>query len=399
MQEERNPLFPWEMLNTVVGGVSAIDVPRLHLVTPADAEDFLECYGFTFSNPTDRTEMERIRLEAITFINQELLVDENHLVLPPQLVAEEDLRQVLLWASGDSTTQIQRWSCSLLRVMHTLVHCHAHFNERYGDEILSQILARFEPHIHETDDGLVLGEGVQAVPLAKFEVKHGKALHSLAIKLMQKAENVATDIFDRVGVRFVTKRRFDALLVVRYLRVANLIMFANIKPSRSRNTLINLSRFRSELEELDDSVLGDRDRMEELRERVESASFPGPPQPGINPHSASEYHAIQFTCRQQIRVDDHSVRSIEKTLGALRKEHPESNSLITQLMRTLKPQKEIRFFFPFEVQVLDEETYRMTRTGRAAHDVYKARQRRTVKKRVLRSLWNEGVTSGFKPVV
>jgi len=387
------------MLNTVVGGVSAIDVPRLHLVTPTDAEDFLECYGFKFANPADRIEMERLRLEAITFINQELLVDEPHLVFPPQLVAEEDLRQILLWASGDTTTQIQRWSCSLLRVMHTLVHCHAHFNERYGDEIRTQILARFEPHVHETSDGLVLGKGVQAVPLAKFEVKHGKPLHSLAIKLMQKAENVATDIFDRLGVRFVTKRRFDALLVVRYLRVANLIMFANIKPSRSRNTLINLSRFRAELEELDDTVLADPVRMKELRDRVERMPFPGPPQPGINPHSASEYHAIQFTCRQQIRVEDHSLRSVEKSLVALRKKHPESKKLIAELKRSLAPQKEIHFFFPFEVQILDEETYGMTRTGRASHNVYKARQRRTVKKRVLRSLWNEGATSGFKPVV
>ena len=71
----------------------------------------------------------------------------------------------------------------------------------------------------------------------------------------------------------------------------------------------------------------------------------GPPagDPERNRYSDAAYHSMQFTCRQRIRVTDE----------AGQRQH---------------------FFFPFEVQVLDEASFRISREGFASHEEYKRRQ-------------------------
>lgn len=347
--------FPWETLRAVVGGLSAIDVPHLHLADVEAAERFLECYGFDWSRSSHREELEALRASAVEFIEEELLESGEHVL--PAVRDEEDVRALLVWASSATGTKRQLWSCAVLRVAHTLAHSRSYFNEKYGDEIRRQILARFEPHLSMNEEGLLLGDSIH---LADFEVKATKPVTSVAMKLLHKVENVAEDIFDRVGVRFVTHERFDTLLVVKYLREHNVFMFANVKPSRARNTLIDLDWLETFMSALDRAVdageIGEGDRIDYLREAVRNQEYPEPPQPGYNPYSAASYHALQFTCRQMIRVPDDTGRG------------------------------EIRFFFPFEVQVLDEESYHLSRSGFAAHDLYKARQRDAVRRRVLGSL-------------
>jgi uncharacterized protein (TIGR04562 family) len=148
-------------------------------------------------------------------------------------------------------------------------------------------------------------------------------------------------------------------LVVQYLRQKNVVMFANIKPSRSRNTLIDINWLRDEIDRLDrgEEALERSQRVKRLRESLAVRPFPSSNQPFTNRFSSVDYHSIQFTCRQQIRVRD--MLADERQGG------------------------EMRFFFPFEVQVLDAESYQMSRDGLASHEVYKRRQRREVQRRVM----------------
>lgn len=377
------PLFTWETLNTIIGGVSAIDIPRLHTPTPAAAEDFLRSYGFDVNDEADRAEISRLRGEAVALID-EVLLPGSAVSMPNRIREQRDLRQIMVWASATQDGERQRWSCALLRVVHTFAHCQSYFNLHFGRQIRAQILARFEPHLHKNDRGWRLGSGPDAVDLVRFEVKHGKELRSLAIKLLQKYENVATDIFDRVGVRFVTHRRFDALLVVRYLRAHNLVMFANIKPSRSRNTLIDIEAIRADLESLTEADYAQPTRLEALRERVDGLPFPGGPMPGINPHSSSAYHAIQFTCRQHIRVANPYAPESLAVLDDIDSSPVDE----TQSVRALRDaiDEEIGFFFPYEVQILDQQAYDMSHYGRASHAVYKRRQLDAVRRRVMGAL-------------
>lgn len=343
--------FPFEILRLFVSGHSAIDIPKLLLNDVSETEAFLECYGYDWFNPEHREELENVRRESVSFIQEALLGEEGDPRIPDEVRDQKDVRELLVWAS-DPDHEYQRWACAILRVGHTYAHAHSYFNERFGPTIRHQIFSRFEQHLVRVDGDIFLGVD-EKIPLANFYAKPSKPISSVMMKLLHKAENVAADIFDRVGVRFLTRERFDALLVVKYLREHNIVMFANVKPSRSRNTLIDIDWLEKELEEID---VTDPSALETIREATRHTEYPGPPVPSYNPYSAAEYHSIQFTCRQLIRTAD---------------------------SETGEP---VRFFFPFEVQILDVASFEASRKGYAAHDLYKARQREAARQRVLGSL-------------
>ena len=341
--------FPFEILRSFVAGQTAIDIPQM-LLGSDETEAFLECYGYDWHNPEHREEIENVRSESVSFIEEVLLGDPGDPELPDVVRNQTDVRELLIWASNPDHEH-QRWACGILRVGHTYAHCHSYFNERFGPTIRRQIFSRFEEHLLRDENGdIFLGEE-ERIPLANFEAKSSKPVRSVMMKLLHKAENVATDIFDRIGVRFITRERFDALLVVKYLRQHNVVMFANVKPSRSRNTLIDLEWLETELEAINDTT--DPNALATLRKKVAASEYPGPPHPSYNLYSGAEYHSVQFTCRQLIRsIDTHTGEAV-------------------------------RFFFPFEIQILDEESFAKSRSGYASHELYKARQRDAVRKRVL----------------
>ncbi len=352
----------WDDLLATLGGRSTIDAPRLSVGTVAQAAAYLECYGFRWSSESDRKLVERLRRSAIKLIEQELLAADERVL--PAVRRQRDVPQLMLWASERSGEPRALWSCSLLRGMHALAHCQRHFNDRYGAEIREQIFGRFSPHLQMHESGqLTLGRGADAIELSNFDLRPTKELHSVALKLLHKSENVAVDVFDWVGLRFVTKERFDTLLVIKYLRENHVINFANAKPTRTKNNLIDLQWLREEVGELDRRLAaGELDqarRLELLRRRVRQRPYPSASTPfSENPFSAMGYHAIQLTCRQMIRI-----RARSGPGRALR--------------------EGIRFFFPFEIQLLDEESYWESVKGHAAHDQYKLRQREAVRQRVL----------------
>lgn len=395
-------LFPWETLEAIIGGRSAIDVPRLQVYNEQEATDFLRNYGFDFHLEAHRKEIKILREMAIQFVEEALINDEPHLTVPEPIRDVEDTRELLIWASRRDKSVLQRWSCSVLRIMHTLAHGPSYFATRFGEQIRSQVLARFSAHIFDGEDGMTLGMGEEGIPLVHFNVKKTKHPHSVTVKLLHKPENVAADVFDHIGVRFVTRDRLDALLVVKYLRENNVFMFANVKPSRSRNTLIDTDWLRKQTknilsqheslsaEELDtpESHLRERHQIRALRLALEALPYPAPPERSSNPYSSRRYNSIQFTCRQMIRVANPYLTSVTTKLSDYDTAVP--NMAVRTLLQDLHKEEEIRFFFPFEVQIMDQISYEQSRSGEAAHDQYKARQRNAVKQRVLGTLLTEG---------
>lgn len=329
-------LFPFETLRAIVGGTSAIDVSGLQVQDLAAAEDFLECYGFRWDDPVERAELERLRVQALDFMEECLLDPEER--VPARVADEVDVRRLLLAVS--EPRRPAPWACGLLRVMHTLAHAQSDFSTHFADQIEAQVLGRFEGWIHRGDDGIFLGE----IPLESFEARARKELPSVVMKLLHKPENVAAAVFDRIGVRFVTRRRLDALLVVRFLRRHNVFMFANVKPSRSKNTLVDLARL--------EAVIGEFSDTDALAAEVERWPFPDADGDPSNPYSSRAYHAIQFTARQRVRVTDAHGQTF-------------------------------RFFFPFEIQVFDAASLQEAQRGYASHTEYKERQRQAARVRVL----------------
>jgi uncharacterized protein (TIGR04562 family) len=374
--------IPWDTMETMIAGKSGIDVPRLHVRNLEDAREFIEGYGYDWENPAHRRELEALRAESIDFIETHLLFDEPHLTLPDAIRQQDDLRRLLLHASAGPSDPKQRWACNVLRVMHTFAHCGSYFQEQYEQQIRVQIGDRFRSHVHTDDSGqLWLGRGPESIPLAGFELRGRKSRTSLAMKLLQKAENVSADVFDWVGVRFITRERFDALMVARYLRVNNVIMFAHVKPGRSRNTLVDTDRVRHEMSELEDMLRAGRiaryEMLGELRRRVRNHPYPRPPVPSYNPYSSVAYHSIQFTCKQQIRIRNPHLHALGRVI-----ENDNRTSLVTRVLDRMGVQTEVQFFFPYEVQILDGESWDRSRHGLASHREYKERQRWAVKRRL-----------------
>ena len=367
---------PWRALKAIVGGQSAIDEPALEVNSVEGCQVLLESYGFDWERATHRAEIEQLRRRALLFLREDLIADDLPLEVPAWLHEEPDIRKLMVLASRRPADEAQRWSCALLRLMHTIVHCDSYFNQRFGEQIREQILARFKPHVMGRGETLRLGDGELCVPLTQFEIKNVKPWRSVTMKLLHKPENVAADVFDRVGVRFVTTERFDALLVMRYLRSHYVVLFANVKPSRSRNTLIDFDRLRENQLLLDElrarGRLTDKQYLAALRECVRDTPYPRQSDSAHNPFSAVDYHSIQFTCRQLIRIRETDATMLSGAYPAIGKAAVSGG--------------EVRFFFPYEVQIMDQRSYEISRSGLASHDVYKRRQRDAVRRRVLGAL-------------
>ncbi|WP_444996290.1 TIGR04552 family protein [Aliikangiella sp. IMCC44359] len=236
---------PWKStsVRTALEGRSFIDSKKIHIHTEKDANDFIESYGFRLDDLDDLRELQSIQTEAIDLIKSELLL--SHEKIPKTLVQQTNISQYLLIASGHGKKSEAPWAGSILRVMHTLIHSHSYLNDIYHDVIREQIFDRFEEKVKETNGETYFGP----IKLEKLEFRKAKTRRSVAMKLLHKAENVAADIFDWIGIRFITQHRVDVIDLLAFLRNEHIITFANIKPSRSRNTLIDLDWFDQKLKE------------------------------------------------------------------------------------------------------------------------------------------------------
>lgn len=400
--------FSPEDFDVLVRGRSIIDT-RLGLSstpmrTAEDVDQFVRSYGYDLSNPIEKAEILGNFHEAISFIRRFFLQPENseglRLEVPRKILEMTDVRELFLMANlsypgqveDTQGVQLKNWACSLLKVIHTIAHVDKDLRSSHFSEIQKQIFDRFYKVLHRDDEGaLYLGDSPDdplRVNLLKLETKPKKARESILLKLLHKPEHVAEDIFDRVGLRFITHTRLDALRVVKYLKDKLIVVSANIKPSRSRNTLIDLAALRAQLDPLLRKLDQGEISEQELCDQLEEVARPdlGSQE---NVHTSSSYRAIQFTCRQLIKLrnplfDD--VREL-KNLAKAASLREEVTRVIDRIdLKYL--QREMKFFYPFEIQVMDQVSAEENERGRSAHSEYKKAQIQTAMKRVMGSFFD-----------
>ena len=394
--------FRPDVLDIIIGGKSSIDSnDGFQVQSLSEAHDFIKSYGYDLENPIEKAEVLGNFHEALNFIRKHFLQPENpdglKLEIPRKILELSDIRELFLMVSFNYPSQasdsqgkaLKNWACSILKVMHTISHIDKDVRTSYFPDIQKQIFDGFYKLIHRDSEGnLFLGETETdplRVELVAFETKPKKSRNSMILKLLHKPENVAEDIFDRVGIRFVTKTPLGALRVVKVLKDKMVVMPPNIKPSRSRNTLIQIDGFRTHLGEW--LVQAERQEIseEELTAQLEKTVTPPYVNPE-NPHSSEFYRAIQFTCRQLIKLHNPVYDHLKelKTLGRSKPGHEELLKTIDRI--ELKHiQREIRFFYPFEVQIMDRLSAEENERGRSAHSEYKRAQMATALKRVMGS--------------
>ena len=385
--DDRRHDFSWDTLRLLLEGFSPVDLESLAITSRQEAVDFISAYGYDLSDPRENEEAEGIHREAISFITHYLCpaIDEDSadLEIPDEIRAPGQLAELLLYSSNTSDPVVRAWACAVLRVMHTISHANLAARTPYFREVQEQILGPFMQHIYpSSDEPESLGRGPSSVPLKAAFFKRRKSRESLILKLLHKPDNVASEVYDRIGIKLVTQTKVDALLALKYLRKQNLVSLPLLTPGRSRNTLVDLENFREAYESLTagkpqvDEEETDQEFFRQLAFRPTTESQLLEERMSSNPHSSPGFRSIQFTCRKLVKVS-HPAATV---INQLRRQ-----TGMPDLGREVERHypKQLRFTFPFEIQITDWENYLASRHGESSHVSYKRRQLAAAKRRIL----------------
>ncbi|KYG65390.1 TIGR04552 family protein [Bdellovibrio bacteriovorus] len=358
-------IFDSSILNSVVGGHSAIEIPRLNIHSLEAATSFLLSYGFDFTKENDLEKLWYYHRRALVLMLEKLGFEDKEL---PEIFRDRrqlgDIRQLLIYASSQDPEQVQlqRWACAILRCMHVFVHAENDLFSSFSEEIQSQILSPFQECIrydgttHRTFlQSSTAGEHIlDPIELLGFEVKPFKTSSSTVIKLLAKPDALAMKIFDKLGVRFITRNLFDTFQVVRFLVKENVISFPHIMPDQSSNNLYPVNVFMEVCDDLSH-------RLDTLDEQSIQAAF------------------------------DQKLSEMGDNVQYLRKENFFSGAdykfikFISRKLIHIKPQgsqEAFSFFYPFEVQIMDQSAHERILSGPSEHQAYKERQRTAARKRL-----------------
>lgn len=388
--------FNWGVMDVLIGGKSSIDLESLRFKNWQDATEFLRYYGYDPDDASDARKIQSVLIESWNFIERYLIPKEwkKGRQPPPELLASSDVRDYIIAASdfrADASYK-QAWACGVLRVMHTIAHIDG--VQRFADLGIAreQIMARFRKFtFHDEEGNLRFGIPSQNIPLFKVEWKLQKPRDSVILKLLHKKANVAETIYDLIGVRIVTRELLDVPVAVKYLRDFHMVTFANCNPSRSKNSLIDMEVFKHNVQTLKVMLDDKRISLKEFNELLQGVTGPSDAsgERKQNPHSSTAYKSIQLTCRQLIhfpRLTSLWRNKLSKYLETTEMDD-EQRVMLDDISHILVQETDQRRkyigFFPFEIQIVDQETYQKNQLGAASHDRYKQSQVRSARRRVL----------------
>lgn len=392
--------FNWETFDVICSGKSSLDATHYlaKLKDRQQVESFLNGYGFDITDPVENAELFGIFQEAIQFIKRYFLKEGNadglDLKIPHYLFTITDVTDLFLSATGFSAYPLKKeeqlWAGVVLKVMHTFLHTDKDLRYRYYSVIQQQIFDRFYKFLHRSEDNKLFlqNDSGVSIPLYDFETKSKKPRDSIVIKLLHKQENVAEELFDRIGVRIITETKIDTLRVIRFLHRNHLIMINNIKPSRSHNTLLDLAQLKKDIFPLYKKAMkkkiDEKTFYEELNQLAEKCT-PVKIEHN-NKHTLDEYRAIHFTGRQLIKYRNPFMPSFNEVrkMAQENKESPLAQAVLS--LDTSPISRDIRFFYPFEVQITDQESHLKNSQGEASHSEYKKSQLKSAMKRIFKPL-------------
>jgi uncharacterized protein (TIGR04562 family) len=384
-------------MNVLIGGLSSIDLPEIEITDKNEATLFLRSYGYDPDRANDARFIHAIIIEALAFIERNLMSKEwrRGLTPPTEILNCDDARDLLLWACDRRSEFNVRgmWACAILRVMHTIAHIEGAFRYSDIDVARDEIMSRLQGIITQSSDGRKwLVHGNQRIELERFEWKNKKSRESVLLKLLHKRANVAETIYDMLGVRIVIKEAAEVLLAVKLLYKSHVISFPNAIPTRSRNSFVDLDRFRMDVDLLRGSLATGHISPADFIKQLDLLTIHPPETDKENPHTGEEYRAIQLTCRQLIRtarplsILRKNLEVASQSLDRMKEES--SSTVIDEIGAVLQNISRIAgddefSFFPFEVQIMDSKSYVLNTTGSASHTKYKKSQVKAARRRVL----------------
>ncbi len=327
-------LMDLEAVRLILRGDSVVEWHRLHLEDLDDARKLLQAQEFRPDDPADRARLESIKNEAIAYLRRQFDFPI------PKPVASASVEELLLLASSKGHRQL--CACSILKSMHIIHHLE-------GRELLFSVPMSDQDVFHLVEEKVyrVIG-GMLAAGFPIIEFAGGrKEKDSLYTKLLSKSESSATEIYDKLRFRIVTRTADDIMPVVLYLS-ERLTPFNFVVPKQSINTMFH---FRSYCEH--DPHL--RRLAAELQTGIDDSLTPSD-----NAFSDQTYRAIHFVTDLPVRLPAETMELAPPAAWAL-------GHII---------------FVMCELQIVDRETEAANELGEASHARYKERQRQAVMRRL-----------------
>lgn len=325
-------------IKLLLRGESVVDWHRLHIVTEDDARRLFALNALDLDDDGDIERLERIRAQAAQYIKRTL-----KLRLDERLTKQAPLIELPIIASDDDQ-RLQRQACVLLKVMHIIYHLDARELRTALSIADSELFALVEESVVRMFDEL----RTAGVPVVEFAWSR-KTRDSLITKLLVKRETSAARVFDRLRFRVVVERAED-LGSTLHVMLSRCIPFNYVVPGQTVNNLVDVNAVRAIDEGQDPHANG---------EAPDGVLDPAQ----SNVHSSEKFRVLNFIADLPVRVD----------------------GLFPAGSEDLARERGNVVFVLAEFQVLDRETAQANETGESAHEVYKNRQHKTVKERLLRT--------------
>ncbi|MBK6516822.1 MAG: TIGR04552 family protein [Polyangiaceae bacterium] len=327
-------LHELESVRLLLRGDSVIDWHRLNLESEEEARGLLEAHEFRPDQPQDRARLDALRNDAVSYLRRQFDFPI------PKPVEDASVEELMLLASGKGHRQT--CACAILKAMHIMHHLD-------GRELLFCLPMSDQDVFHLVEEKVyrVVGGMLSAgFPIVEF-VGGRKNKDSLYTKLLSKRDSSASQIFDKVRFRVVTRTREDVLPVLLYL-TEHLFPFSLVVAGESINTMFHFRRYC-----LDHPHL--KTMIKDFQTGVDDAFTPSD-----NVFSDQSYRVIHF-------VVDLPVRLPEETMELA----PPSAWSLGPIV-----------FVLCEFQIVDHATEQANEQGEASHEKYKERQRHAVKRRL-----------------
>ena len=331
-----------EAVRLVLRGDSVIDWHRLNLSSDDEARRFLRAHELDPDDRADRARMESVKNEAIAFLRRQFDFPI------PKPVARASVEEILLLASGRGHRQV--CACTILKAMHVIHHAE-------GRELLfcvplsdQDVFRLVEDKVYRVVGGML----ASGFPITEF-VGGRKNKDSLYTKLLSKRNASASEIYDKLRFRIVTRTADDILPVIHYL-TEHLFPFSLCVSGESKSTIFDFRAF----------CLAHPHLRPMVKDFQTGPSVQGHPaevpeaHPSDNEFSAAAYRVIHF-------VVDLPIRLPKKVLDAA----PPAGWSLGPVI-----------FVLCEFQVVDRETEAANERGEASHERYKERQREAVMQRL-----------------
>lgn len=328
-----------EAVRLILRGGSVVDWHRLNLDSDDEVDRFLTVNGFDPLESEDMERLDYLRECAIGYLRGVF-----RYCFPPEIAKDASARDLLRIASSES--EFQALACVLLKVMHIVNHIESQELHHHLPVSENDLFERAEKAVTR-----VVRELQDAgAPIVRYEASR-KSRNSLITKLLAKKASLASQVFDRVRFRIITRTAADLVPVLSYLK-DRILPYNYVIPGESRNEILHAEDFLQT-----PVILGEEGHRLRFQFEMEDASADRE----SNLFSSSSFRMINFIVDMPIQVKDvirNADNPVMKRLGS-------------------------RIFLLVEFQMFDQATWHENERGDANHEAYKDRQHWAVLRRLM----------------